>query len=73
MGVLRLLFLFLLMFTRVTSMAVRQKDTGTVTLRDRWQAKEKVIKKDENVIFFPTACYQSSAESSDEWILPIHG
>ena len=73
MDVLRLVFLFLLMFTRVTSMAVRQKDTGTVTLRDRWQAKGKVIKPDENVIFFPTACYQSSTESNDEWILPIHG
>jgi phosphatidate phosphatase APP1 len=78
MGVLRVLFLFL-MVTRVTSMVVvGQQDTGTgtgtgtgtVKVRDRWQCN--VIKKDENVIFFPTSCYQST-EESNEWILPIHG
>jgi hypothetical protein len=52
-------------------MVVGQHDVGTVSkLGGRWQSN--CIKKDENVIFFPTACYQST-ESDDKWILPIHG
>jgi hypothetical protein len=77
------LLMFLLMFTDVTSMILRQKNAGSFKLRDRWQGR--VIKRDENVIFFPTSGYYQSSTSStststsntesndNKWILPIHG